>query len=153
MEFSNGGPLKRDVSVYPYSELNNSILTGEVGMGSDGYMDTGEVWTKTCGPWFIYLNSVPASVKDAKQAAHLLFKDAQAQADAEAKAWPYAWFKDEHFVPASGRGVVKGKFVINDSGNPNASAGGPVGRVCKSSRRLTRASTTFKNGRRLTNGG
>ncbi len=124
MEFSNGGPLKRDVSVYPYSELNNSILTGEVGMGSDGYMDNGEVWTKTCGPWFIYLNSVPASEKDAKQAAHLLFKDAQARADAEAKAWPYAWFKNEHFVPASGRGVVKGKLVINDSGNPNASAAG-----------------------------
>ena len=124
MEFSNGGPLKRDVSVYPYSELNNSILTGEVGMGSDGYLDHGEEWTKTCGPWFIYLNSVPASVKDAKEAAHLLFQDAQSQADAEAKAWPYAWFKDEHFVPASGRGVVHGKFVINDSGNPNASAAG-----------------------------
>ena len=124
MEFSNGGPLKRDVSVYPYSELNNSILTGEVGMGSDGYMDNGEEWTKTCGPWFIYMNHVPASVTDAKQAAQQLFKDAQAQAGAEAKAWPYAWFKDEHFVPASGRGVVKGKFVINDSGNPNASAAG-----------------------------
>jgi rhamnogalacturonan endolyase len=124
MEFSNGGPLKRDVSAYPYSELNNSILTGEVGMGSDGYMDTGELWTKTCGPWFIYLNSVPASVKDAKQAAQMLFKDAQAQADAEAKAWPYAWFKDEHFVPESGRGVVTGKIVINDLGNPNASPEG-----------------------------
>ncbi len=124
MEFSNGGPLKRDVSVYPYSEMNNSILTGEVGMGSDGYLDNGEEWTKTCGPWFIYLNSVPASVKDAKQAAQMLFKDAQAQADAEAKAWPYAWFKNEHFVPASGRGVVKGKIVIKDSGNPNASAAG-----------------------------
>ena len=124
MEFSNGGPLKRDVSVYPYSELNNSILTGEVGMGSDGYMDDGEEWTKTCGPWFIYLNHVPASVTDAKQAAHMLFKDAQAQSDAEAKAWPYAWFKNEHYVPAGGRGVVKGKFVISDSGNPNASAGG-----------------------------
>ncbi len=124
MEFSNGGPLKRDVSVYPYSELNNSILTGEVGMGSDGYMDHGEEWTKTCGPWFIYLNHVPATITDAKQAAHLLFKDAQAQADAEAKAWPYAWFRNEHFVPASGRGVVKGKFVIKDRGNPNASAAG-----------------------------
>jgi rhamnogalacturonan endolyase len=124
MEFSNGGPLKRDVSVYPYSELNNSILTGEVGMGSDGYLDNGEVWTKTCGPWFIYLNCVPSSVKDAKQAAQMLFKDAQAQADAEAKAWPYAWFKNEHFVPASGRGVVKGRIVINDRGNPNSSAAG-----------------------------
>ena len=124
MEFSNGGPLKRDVSVYPYSELNNSILTGEVGMGSDGYMDDGEEWTKTCGPWFIYLNRVPASVTDAKQAAHMLFKDAQEQSDVEAKAWPYAWFKNEHYVPAGGRGVVKGRFVISDSGNPNASAGG-----------------------------
>ena len=124
MEFSNGGPLKRDVSVYPYSELNNSILTGEVGMGSDGYMDDGEVWTKTCGPWFTYMNHVPASVTNAKQAAQQLYQDALAQADAEAKAWPYAWFKNEHFVPASGRGVVKGKFVIRDSGNPNASAGG-----------------------------
>ncbi len=124
MEFSNGGPLKRDVSVYPYSELNNSILTGEVGMGSDGYMDNGEVWTKTCGPWFTYLNSVAASVKDGKQAAHMLFNDAQAQAQAEAKAWPYEWFKDQHFVPASGRGVVKGKIVINDRGSPNASVAG-----------------------------
>ena len=124
MEFSNGGPLKRDVSAYPYSELNNSILTGEVGMGSDGYLDNGEEWTKTCGPWFIYLNSVPASVKDAKTAAHQLFKDAQDQAAAEAKAWPYTWFKDGNFVPASGRGVVKGKLVIKDSGNPNASAAG-----------------------------
>ncbi|MEA3207451.1 MAG: rhamnogalacturonan endolyase [Chthoniobacter sp.] len=124
MEFSNGGPLKRDVSVYPYGEMNNSILTGEVGMGSDGYMDTGEEWTKTCGPWFIYLNSVPASVKDPRLAAHMLFNDAQAQADAEAKAWPYVWFKDEHFVPPSGRGVVTGKLVINDSGNPTVSAAG-----------------------------
>jgi rhamnogalacturonan endolyase len=124
MEFSNGGPLKRDVSVYPYSEMNNSILTGEVGMGSDGFLDDGEVWTKTCGPWFIYLNHVPATVTDAKQAAQQLFKEAQAQADAEAQAWPYAWFKNEHFVPASGRGTVTGKFVINDPGNPNASAGG-----------------------------
>ena len=124
MEFSNGGPLKRDVSVYPYSELNNSILTGEVGMGSDGFMDTGEVWTKTCGPWLTYLNHIPASVTEAKEAARLLFKDAQARADAEAKAWPYGWFKHESYVPESGRGVVKGKFVISDRGNPNASAAG-----------------------------
>jgi rhamnogalacturonan endolyase len=124
MEFSNGGPLKRDVSVYPYSELNNSILTGEVGMGSDGYMDTGEVWTKTCGPWFIYLNHVPESIKDTKQAAHMLFADAQEQAAAEEKAWPHSWFNHAGFVPASGRGTVTGRFVINDSGNKNASAAG-----------------------------
>lgn len=124
MEFSNGGPLKRDVSVYPYSELNNSILTGEVGMGSDGFLADGEVWTKTCGPWFYYLNDVPADVADAKRASHLLYQDALAQAEAEAKAWPYDWFKHAGYVPASGRGAVKGRIVIDDAGNPNASAAG-----------------------------
>lgn len=124
MEFSDGGPLKRDVSVYPYSELNNSILTGEVGMGSDGFFADGEIWTKTCGPWFYYLNEVPAAVTDARQAAHLLHEDALARADAEAKAWPYGWFKHPNYVPAAGRGSVRGKIVIEDPGNPNASAAG-----------------------------
>jgi rhamnogalacturonan endolyase len=124
MEFSNGGPLKRDVSVYPYSELNNSILTGEVGMGSDGYMDKGEVWTKTCGPWFTYLNHVPATITDPKEAAHRLFADARARAAAEAKAWPYAWFTHAGFVPPSGRGTVSGRIAIADPGAPGASAQG-----------------------------
>jgi rhamnogalacturonan endolyase len=124
MEFSNGGPLKRDVSVYPYSELNNSILTGELGMGSDGFFADGEVWTKTCGPWFYYLNDLPTNVTDAKRAAHLLYQDAVAQADVEAKAWPYSWFKHPSYVQASGRGTVKGRIVIKDAGNPNASAAG-----------------------------
>jgi rhamnogalacturonan endolyase len=124
MEFSDGGPLKRDVSVYPYSELNNSILTGEVGMGSDGFMDKGEVWTKTCGPWFMYLNHLPAAERDAKAAAKRLFDDASEQAAAEEAAWPYAWFKHDQFIPAAGRGTVTGKIIIADSGNPNASAGG-----------------------------
>lgn len=124
MEFSDGGPLKRDVSVYPYSELNNSILTGELGMGSDGFFADGETWTKTCGPWFYYLNDVPAAVTDAKQAAQLLHQDAIARAEAEAKAWPYAWFKHPQYVPAAGRGSVQGRIAINDPGNPNASPAG-----------------------------
>ena len=124
MEFSNGGPMKRDVGVYPYSELNNSILTGELGMGSDGFLAAGEEWTKTCGPWFIYMNNVPASIEDPRQAAHTLYANALAQAEVEKKAWPYEWFKHDKYVPAAGRGTVKGKFVIRDSGNPNASPSG-----------------------------
>ena len=122
MDFSDGGPMKRDVSVYPYSELNNSILTGELGMGSDGKLEEGEVWSKTCGPWFIYVNDVPATITEPKRAAQALFKDALAQADAEKKAWPYSWFKNPNYVPESGRGTVTGKLVIDDKGNPNASA-------------------------------
>lgn len=124
MEFSNGGPLKRDVSVYPYSELNNSILTGELGMGSDGFFAAGEKWTKTCGPWFVYMNNVSATISEPDKAAQALYQDALARAEAEKQAWPYHWFKHEKYVPASGRGTVKGKIEIKDSGDPNASAGG-----------------------------
>ena len=124
MDFSNGGPMKRDVSVYPYSELNNSILTGELGMGGDGSFGQGELWTKTCGPWFIYLNSVPASITDPAEAAKALYRDALAQAEAEKKAWPYQWFKNDKYPPAAGRGTVQGKMHIQDPGNPGASNGG-----------------------------
>ena len=114
-------PMKRDVSVYPYSELNNSILTGELGMGGDGSFAQGEVWTKTCGPWFIYLNSVPASITDPAEAARALYKDALAQAQAEKEAWPYKWFKNDKYPQASGRGTVLGRISIQDGGNPAAS--------------------------------
>ncbi len=124
MDFSNGGPLKRDVSVYPYSELNNSILTGELGMGSDGFLAAGEEWAKTCGPWFIYMNAAPASVTGASEAAQALYHDALAQASAEKAAWPYGWFKHDSYAPQTGRGAVKGRLVIDDSGNPHASAAG-----------------------------
>ncbi len=124
MDFSNGGPMKRDVSVYPYSELNNSILTGELGMGGDGSYAQGEVWTKTCGPWFMYLNNVPASITDPAKAAQALYQDALAQAEAEKRAWPYKWFINAKYPQASGRGTVQGKLSIQDSGNPHASNAG-----------------------------
>jgi rhamnogalacturonan endolyase len=124
MEFSNGGPLKHDVSSYPNNLLTNYMLSGEVGMGSDGNFAQGEAWTKTCGPWLIYLNNIPASITDPAQAAHALLQDALAQEEAERKAWPYPWFKNPGYVPAEGRGTVQGKLAISDSGNPNASPAG-----------------------------
>ncbi len=124
MEFSNGGPMKRDVGAYSYNNLNNSILTGEVGMGSDGNFAAGEVWTKTCGPWFIYLNNVPQSITDPAQAAAALFTDALSQSRAEAAAWPYSWFSNPNYVPASGRGTVTGKLNLVDSGNRNPTVAG-----------------------------
>ncbi len=122
IEFNDGGPLKRDVATSHDHGLNQPLLTGEVGMGSDGSLGEGELWTKTCGPFFYYVNSVPASVTDPAEAARVLYQDAVAQAMAEREAWPYPWFKDENYVPASGRGTVTGRFVINDRGNPAASA-------------------------------
>ena len=124
MDFSNGGPLKRDVSVYPYSELNNSILTGEVGQGSDGFLAEGEEWTKTCGPWFVYMNNISKEITDPRQAAEQLYDDALTRADVEKNSWPYKWFKNENYPQANRRGTVSGKIKINDFGNPNASAEG-----------------------------
>jgi rhamnogalacturonan endolyase len=123
MEFSDGGPMKRDVADSIDRGLNEAILTGEVGMGSDGDFADGELWSKTCGPFFYYVNSVPTSVTDPRQASQLLFQDALAQAAAEKAAWPYAWFKLGGYVPESGRGTVTGKLAIADPGNPHAPLG------------------------------
>ena len=145
MEFSDGGPMKRDVSVYPYSELNNSILTGELGMGSDGHFATGEVWTKTCGPWFIYLNNVPATITGTSQAAQMLYEDALAQAAAEKQAWPYSWFKNPRYVPAQGA-------ARSPAGWSSMTAAIPMppppacGWAWNSSRRPATAPTIFRNG-------
>jgi rhamnogalacturonan endolyase len=124
MEFSDGGPLKRDVADSIDRGLNEAILTGEVGMGSDGSLANGEVWSKTAGPFFYYVNSVPTSVTDPRQAAQALFQDAQARAEKEKAEWPYAWFKLGGNVSESGRGTVTGTLAISDSGNPQASAAG-----------------------------
>jgi rhamnogalacturonan endolyase len=124
MEFSDAGPLKRDVADSIDRGLNEAILTGEVGMGGDNSFAQGELWSKTCGPFFYYVNSIPASVTDPAQASQILFHDALAQAEAEKAAWPYAWFKLGGYVPESGRGTVTGKLAIADSGNPHASSAG-----------------------------
>ncbi len=124
MEFGDGGPLKRDAAASDDHGLNNAMLTGEIGMGSDGFMSEGEEWSKTCGPCFYYLNHVPTTVTDAAEAARLLRQDALAQAAAEQRAWPYAWFTHPDFVPAAGRGTVTGRIVIRDLGDPNASPTG-----------------------------
>ncbi len=123
IEYSDGGPLKRDVATGITRGTGESILTGEVGMGGDNHFADGEVWSKTCGPFFLYVNSVPTSVTDARQASQLLFKDALAQADAEKAAWPYDWFKLGGYVPESGRGTVTGKLAVADPGNPHPSLG------------------------------
>jgi rhamnogalacturonan endolyase len=121
MEYSDGGPLKRDVATAIDRGVDEAILTGELGMGKDNYLADGEVWSKTCGPFFYYADSIPRSVTDPKQASQLLYKDALAQADAEKAAWPYAWFKLGGYVPESGRGTVTGKLAVADPGNPHPS--------------------------------
>ncbi len=72
MEYSDGGPLKRDVATAIDRGVDEAILTGEVGMGGGNSFAEGEVWSKTCGPFFFYVNSIPTSVTNPRQASQLL---------------------------------------------------------------------------------
>jgi rhamnogalacturonan endolyase len=121
-EYYNGGPMKRELMSHIGTTILNMHNGSHYGGGTDGSFAAGELWTKVYGPYFIYCNSISNSITDAAQAASALFADALAQAAAEQTAWPYNWFTNTNYAPASGRGTVTGKLVIADSGNPNASA-------------------------------
>ena len=118
-EYDVGGPMNFD--------LTDAPMVNMIG-GSHGFSPlysgcaAGEVWSRASGPYFIYLNNITNTITDPVQASRALWADAQAQSAAEISAWPYSWFKHPSYAPAAQRGVVKGRFVINDSGNPNASA-------------------------------
>lgn len=123
-EYYNGGPMKRELMSHIGTTILNMLNGGHYGGGEDGSWAAGEVWAKAYGPYFIYCNSISNTVTSATQASNALYADAQAQAAAEATAWPYRWFTNAYFTPVSGRGTITGKLVIADAGNPNASAAG-----------------------------
>ncbi len=119
VEYYNGGPMKPELMDAP---MVNMLNGGHYQMGSDSQWGVNEAWTRVSGPYFIYLNNVTNSLTNPTQTANALFADAQAQAAAEATAWPYSWFNNANYAPASNRGTITGRFVINDSGNPSAAA-------------------------------
>ena len=122
LEFSDGGPLKRDITVFPFANrryMNNSLLTTEIGQGDDGGFFQGEkeTWSKVCGPFFCYLNSTTDTISPS-HTAQTLYQDALAQAKVEAGAWPYKWFSDSNYIQGSARGTVTGKIAVHDTGRP-----------------------------------
>jgi fibronectin type 3 domain-containing protein len=123
-EYYNGGPMKRELMEHIGTTILNMLNGSHYGGGTDGSFAAGEVWTKVYGPYFIYCNNISDAVTDTNQAAQALYSDALAQAAAEATAWPYSWFTNANYAPASDRGTVTGRMVIYDSYNPNASAAG-----------------------------
>lgn len=123
-EYYNGGPMKRELMEHIGTTILNMLNGSHYGGGTDGSFAAGEVWTKVYGPYLIYCNNIAKTVTDTNQAAQALYSDALAQAAAEATAWPYAWFTNANYTPASGRGTVTGQIAISDSYNPNASAAG-----------------------------
>jgi fibronectin type 3 domain-containing protein len=122
VEYYNGGPMKRELMEHIGTTILNMINGGHYGGGSDGSFAAGEVWTKISGPYLIYCNNITNTITGTNAAAQALYADAKAQAEAEAGAWPYYWFTNANYANAAQRGTVSGQMVINDTGNPNASA-------------------------------
>ncbi len=109
--------------------INHTFKGVHFGFSSDLSFAAGETWSRVCGPIFLYFNQAPATpvisgsnpaLTGTAQVA--LYADALAQSAAEKSAWPYSWFADTHWTPASGRGTVTGRIVISDTGNPAAVA-------------------------------
>ena len=120
-EYFSSGPKHPEI-IGQIDMFNCTFKSVHFGFGSDLNFTNGETWSHVCGPLFLYFNQVPSSTANPQ---NVLYADAAAQSVAESGAWPYTWFAaDTNYAQASGRGTVTGKLVINDSGNPNASAAG-----------------------------
>jgi len=123
-EYYPGGPMDRSLMEHIGTTILNVFTGNYYGLAADGTLLAGEIWTKTYGPYFYYCNNVSTSITDPVQASQALYADALAQGAAEQTAWPYSWFNNANYTPASGRGTVTGTMIISDTGNPNASAAG-----------------------------
>jgi rhamnogalacturonan endolyase len=121
IEYYNGGPKKRELTCHTGPTMLNMFGGSHYGMGNDESAPAGVSVRKIYGPFFYYINKVPAGTADFH---NVLFNDAIAQSKAEQSAWPYTWFKDTGYVQESGRSTVSGTFAIADPGAPNASPAG-----------------------------
>jgi len=122
MEYYPGGPMMRELMEHIGTTMLNVFTGNYYGMSTDGGLQSGETWSHTYGPYFYYCNAVTNTLIGTNAPAQALYADALAQAAAEQTAWPYGWFANTNYVPATNRGAVSGKIVISDAGNPNASA-------------------------------
>ncbi len=108
-EFFTNGPMKQDLTA-TQAALNLVHLNMNHYGGTELNFPQGTAWQKIYGPYLIYLND-QATGDDC-------WKDAQAQAKAEAAAWPYAWLSNPLYPAHKERGTVAGKFVVKDALKP-----------------------------------
>lgn len=119
IEYLAGGPTKveltghLDVNLGGAPTLLNMWHGSHYG-GSSLVVSQQESWTKCIGPFLIYCNA-------GADPDHL-WTDAQAKAQAEREAWPYAWVSDPDYPPASSRGAVTGTILVDDPLAPRPEA-------------------------------
>jgi len=109
-EWFNDGPTKQDLTAA------DRILHVHFGMNHYHSEPTaiaeGEEWSKTYGPFLLYLNQEQGGAVAAVQ-------DAKRQTGEETAAWPYAWMPPSvDFPPAAERGQATGTFRISDPAKP-----------------------------------
>ena len=120
-EYYPGGPMLRQLMEHIGTTILNVFTGNYYGLATDSGLNPGETWSHVYGPYLYYCNCVTNTLTGTNAPAQALYHDALAQGAAEQTAWPYSWFNNTNYPPASGRGTVNGKMVIADSGNPNAS--------------------------------
>jgi rhamnogalacturonan endolyase len=116
-EYLSGGPTKveflchRDTTPVAAPCIHNYWRSSHYG-GAAVEVGEGERWTKTIGPFFLYVNSGGDP--------QALWKDAQAQAGRESAKWPYAWVEGIDYPSRAQRATVTGRLVVNDPQAPGA---------------------------------
>ncbi|MBC8095753.1 MAG: autotransporter-associated beta strand repeat-containing protein, partial [Akkermansiaceae bacterium] len=109
-DYFNDGPTKQDLA--PADGIIHIHFGRNHINASSTTVSTNEAWTKFYGPWLLYCNTNSAG-------GDACWADAKAQVAAEKAAQPYSWLVGNlNYPPASGRGTVTGKFVINDPLKP-----------------------------------
>ena len=118
VEYLSGGPTKFELSSHRDATFNVNALDapapptllnywrGSHYGGSICNITATDAWTKVIGPFLIYCNA--ASDHDA------MWRDALAQADKEAKAWPFDWVNGVDYPHQSERATVTGKIILHD---------------------------------------
>jgi rhamnogalacturonan endolyase len=123
VEYLSGGPTKFELSSHRDATFNTNALNapapptllnywrGSHYGGSICNIAATDAWTKVIGPFLIYCNS--ANDHDA------MWRDALAQADKEAEAWPFDWVNGVDYPHKNERATVSGKIILNDPQAPD----------------------------------
>jgi rhamnogalacturonan endolyase len=118
VEYLSGGPTKFELSSHRDATFNTNALNapapptllnywrGSHYGGSICNIAQTDAWTKVIGPFLIYCNS--GKTPDA------MWKNALAQADREANAWPFGWVTGVDYPHKAERATVSGQMVLND---------------------------------------
>lgn len=111
VEFMSGGPTKvdflshRDTTTVAAPVVFNYWRSSHYG-GAAVEVGAGERWTKTIGPFLLYVNEGGDP--------QALAKDARARQVTEAARWPYDWVSGVDYARRDERATVTGRLALRD---------------------------------------